>query len=53
MGWQPGSTYFNFGSSYTTDQLQEQPAEVDLNVGRPTGRYRRPTASWRASSRTA
>jgi len=39
MGWQPGSTHFNFGAGYGLDQLGQQPTEVNLNLGNPAGAY--------------
>ncbi len=35
MGWQPGSTHFNFGAGYDNLQLTQQPAEVNLTLGNP------------------
>ncbi len=39
MGWQPGSTHFNFGAGYGLEQLDQQPAEVNLNLGNPTAAF--------------
>lgn len=39
MGWQPGSTYLNMGMGYGIDQLDDQPADIGLNLGAPTGPY--------------
>lgn len=37
MGWQPGATYFNMGTNYGVDQLSQQPPELALDLGLPTG----------------
>jgi hypothetical protein len=36
LGWAPGSTYFDFSDGYGIDQLETQPAHLDLELGRPT-----------------
>jgi len=41
LGWQPGSTYFNMGTGYGTDQLSQQPPDIDLDLGAPTEAMRR------------
>jgi hypothetical protein len=38
LGYVPGSTYFDFSAGYGFDQLDTQPAEVDLDLGPPVGR---------------
>lgn len=35
LGWQPGSTFFNMGSGYGTEQLSQQPPDIDLALGAP------------------
>lgn len=40
IGWQPGSTHFSMGKGYSVDQLSEQPADIDLDLGAPLGTYR-------------
>lgn len=41
MGWVPGSTYVNIGTSYSVGQLTERPPELSLDLGRPEGSYTR------------
>lgn len=41
LGWQPGSTRFSMGKGYSVDQLDEQPKDIDLDLGAPEGMYRR------------
>jgi hypothetical protein len=36
LGWDPGSTYFDFSDGYGIDQLGTEPAELDLDLGAPT-----------------
>jgi hypothetical protein len=36
LGWVPGSTYFDFSDGYGVHQLDTQPRDVELNLGRPT-----------------
>ena len=35
LGWQPGSTFFNMGDGYGTEQLSQQPPDIDLDIGPP------------------
>jgi hypothetical protein len=35
LGWSPGSTYFDFSDGYGIDQLDTQPAGVELDLGPP------------------
>ncbi len=39
MGWQPGFTYLNVGPNYGPDQLGQQPVELELGLGEPTGNH--------------
>jgi Hypothetical glycosyl hydrolase family 15 len=41
MGWQPGATHFNMGWGYGVDQLDQQPPEIDLELGSPLGGFAR------------
>jgi hypothetical protein len=36
LGWVPGSTYFDFSDGYGIDQLDTQPADLELDLGKPT-----------------
>lgn len=36
LGWQPGASFFNMGAGYGTDQLDQQPLDIDLDLGGPT-----------------
>ncbi|MGH9186675.1 MAG: hypothetical protein ACRD0U_12815, partial [Acidimicrobiales bacterium] len=37
LGWEPGHSYYQFGSDYTAAQLDEPAPDLDVNVGRPAG----------------
>ncbi len=41
MGWEPGHSAFQFGGDYTADQLATDPPDMSVNLGTPTGAYRR------------
>jgi hypothetical protein len=41
LGWQPGSTHFSMGKGYAVDQLDEQPVDIDLDLGAPLGLHSR------------
>jgi len=41
MAWEPGHSSFQFGGDYTADQLGNDPPDISVNLGAPTGAYRR------------
>ncbi len=41
MGWEPGHSSYQFGTDYTADQLGKDPPDIAVNVGAPSGPYRR------------
>jgi hypothetical protein len=35
LGWKPGSSYFQFGGDYTSEQLDESDSDLQVNLGVP------------------
>jgi hypothetical protein len=37
LGWEPGRSYYQFGSDYTAAQLHQPAPDLDVNLGQPSG----------------